>query len=118
MSGSGREAASCGRKRWRSSGQTKLVPLMILPGRAPWWPDEHPVDPDARIVHMGPDPLFSRTPVRNFRSDLSIAGETRLALPALIRAMDPLPRNAQKLAVRRREIADAADGTRRAPARW
>ncbi|MGR3758352.1 MAG: thiamine pyrophosphate-requiring protein [Tranquillimonas sp.] len=91
--------------------------VLVIDSLAPWWPDEHPVDPHARIVHMGPDPLFSRTPVRNFRSDLSIAGETRLALPALIRAMVPLPRNAQKLAVRRREIADAADGTRRGM-RW
>src|SRR3546814_15640155 len=49
--------------------------VVVLDCLAPWWPDRHPLAEGARVVNIGPDPLFSRFPVRNFRSDLSIAGE-------------------------------------------
>lgn len=80
---------------------------------APWWPDQHPLNPDARVINIGPDPLFSRTPVRGFRSDLSIAGETSLVLPALFRAMRDLPRDAAAV-VNRMDRLTAASATVRA----
>lgn len=86
--------------------------VLILDCLAPWWPDEHELNPDARVINIGPDPIFSRYPVRNFRSDLSIAGESSLTIPALIDEMAKLPRSAERIATRRREVADAAAGTR------
>src|SRR3546814_12173034 len=62
---------------------------------------------------IGPDPLFSRFPVRNFRSDLSIAGESSLTLPALIAAMRDLPRDADAIAARRARLTEASARLRR-----
>ncbi len=100
-------------KRWLAEADV----VVVLDCLAPWWPDEHPVNAHARIAHVGPDPLFSRTPVRNFRSDLSIQGETRLAVPALIAAMAGLPRHEGRLRERRRALAEASEGTRKGM-RW
>ena len=61
--------------------------VVVLNSLAPWWPDRHPVPESARVINIGPDPIFSRFPVRNFRSDLTIAGELSLAIPALARAL-------------------------------
>ena len=60
---------------------------MVLDCLAPWWPDRHHLGAGAKVINIGPDPIFSRTPVRNFRSDLSIAGENHLTVRALIDAM-------------------------------
>lgn len=54
---------------------------------APWWPDRHAPSPDCPVVHLGPNPLFTRTPVRNFRADVSLAGETGIAVDALMAEM-------------------------------
>lgn len=86
--------------------------VLVLDSLAPWWPDEHPVNPDAKVINMGPDPIFHRFPVRNFRSDLTIASENAVAIPQLIAAMARLPRPAARIAKRRVEIAEAAHRTR------
>lgn len=88
--------------------------VVILDSLAPWWPDKHKLNPDARVVNIGPDPVFSRFPVRNFRSDLSIAGESRLTVPALITAMRGLARDEGVIAERRARLAGAAEATRTA----
>src|SRR3546814_21075973 len=51
--------------------------------------------------------------VRNFRSDLSIAGESSLTLPALIAAMRDLPRDADAIAARRARLTEASARLRR-----
>ncbi|QIE56464.1 thiamine pyrophosphate-requiring protein [Pikeienuella piscinae] len=91
--------------------------VLVLDCLAPWMPDAHPLNPAARVINIGPDPLFSRFPVRNFRSDLSIAGETALTIPALVDAMRDLPRDADLIAARAVRIAAAADETRTAARR-
>jgi acetolactate synthase-1/2/3 large subunit len=79
--------------------------ILVLNALAPWWPDKHKPDPSASIIHMGPDPLFSRFPVRSFRSDLSIAGETNLCVMALAEAMKNQLRDEQLLRQRGSETA-------------
>ncbi|HEU0221705.1 MAG TPA: thiamine pyrophosphate-requiring protein [Paracoccaceae bacterium] len=79
--------------------------VLVLDSLAPWWPDRHHLPPEAGVIHLGPDPIYSRFPVRNFRSDISIAGETALALPALIAAMQDLPRDRELLSLRRARLA-------------
>ncbi|MFO7856043.1 MAG: thiamine pyrophosphate-requiring protein [Paracoccaceae bacterium] len=82
--------------------------VLVIDSLAPWWPDRHPLNPAATVIHLGPDPLFSRFPVRGFRADLSLAGETRIALPALIEAMGAPP----DLESRLLRIEAAANNTR------
>lgn len=61
--------------------------VLVIDSLAPWMPDTHPVPADAQVIQLGPDPLFSRFPVRNFRSNVSIATETGPGLVALLSAM-------------------------------
>jgi acetolactate synthase-1/2/3 large subunit len=53
----------------------------------PWMPSVKAPNPHARIVHIGEDPAFLRYPMRNFRSDLSIASAPAPALEALEAAL-------------------------------
>ncbi|WP_118134697.1 thiamine pyrophosphate-requiring protein [Oceanicella sp. SM1341] len=79
--------------------------VVVLDCLAPWWPDMHHPKPGAKVIHIGPDPLFSRFPVRNFRSDLALAGESAVTLPALFAAMAKLPRDEEAIATRRDRLA-------------
>lgn len=86
--------------------------VLVLDSLAPWWPDKHPLAAGARVINIGPDPVFSRFPVRNFPSHLSIAGESALTVPALIAAMRGLARDGQAIAERRARLAGASEATR------
>ncbi|MFC2968507.1 thiamine pyrophosphate-requiring protein [Acidimangrovimonas pyrenivorans] len=88
--------------------------VVVLDCLAPWWPDRHPLAEGAKVIHIGPDPIFSRYPVRNFRSDLAIAGESAATIPALVAAMDGWDRDAAALTGRRVRIAAKAEKTRAA----
>ncbi|AWI83280.1 acetolactate synthase [Alloyangia pacifica] len=87
--------------------------VLILDCLAPWMPDAHAPRPGAKVVNMGPDPIFSRFPVRNFRSDLSITGENARTLPALITAMEGLPKG-DHVAPRRARLAETTAKAREA----
>ena len=86
--------------------------VLILDCLAPWMPDAHQPAATARVANMGPDPIFSRYPVRNFRSDLSITGENAQTIPALIAAMADLPRDDARVAGRRDELTRASAANR------
>ena len=80
--------------------------ILVLDALAPWSPQVHRPKPGCRIVQMGQDPLSTRTPVRNFRSDISIACDIADGILALKAAMDRLrPVNPPDVAMRRDAIA-------------
>lgn len=64
--------------------------VIVLDSLAPWSAQAHAVRDDATVVHIGPDPLKARTPIRNFRSDLSIVSELADAILALTAALEDL----------------------------
>ncbi|MEX2455019.1 MAG: thiamine pyrophosphate-requiring protein [Rhodospirillaceae bacterium] len=83
--------------------------ILAIDCMAPWWPDRHAPAPECRVVHLGPDPLFTRTPVRNFRADVSLAGETGDAVTALLEVMKRhRPGRDAALAARRASVAARA----------
>lgn len=57
--------------------------IVVVDALAPWMPDVHVLRDDCRVVHLGPNPLYSRFPIRNFRSTVSITTETGAGLVAL-----------------------------------
>lgn len=61
--------------------------VVVLDAMVPWMPGRMPVNPDAKVIHIGPDPLFSNVPVRGFRSDLTIVGNTAASIDALSAAL-------------------------------
>jgi acetolactate synthase I/II/III large subunit len=61
--------------------------ILVVESDVPWFPGlKHP-RPEARIVHVAVDPLFSRYPIRGFPMDVALAGTPRLALQALAQAL-------------------------------
>ena len=82
--------------------------IVTLDSDAPWIPSLHKVNPDAKVVQIGADPLFSRYPIRGFRCDLAITSDAGLAIAALDSAMGGAKRNAAADA-RRKQAAEAQE---------
>ncbi|HBK04962.1 MAG TPA: thiamine pyrophosphate-requiring protein [Acetobacteraceae bacterium] len=61
--------------------------VLVLDSLAPWSPEIHKLAPDCKVIQAGPDPLYSRFPVRNFQADLSLAGEMTDIVLGLSHAM-------------------------------
>src|SRR5690606_30660174 len=89
--------------------------ILVLDALAPWSPQIHRPSADCTIIQMGQDPLSSRIPVRNFRSDLSIPCDVADGILALKKEMDCLRAGREhELASRSRAVAaeNAAARTR------
>ncbi len=78
--------------------------VVILNSLAPWMPEIHKPRADATIINIGPDPVFARFPVRNFRSDITLTGEADDVLPALVEALARQSRDEDALTARRETI--------------
>ncbi|WP_346914775.1 thiamine pyrophosphate-requiring protein [uncultured Roseibium sp.] len=61
--------------------------IVVLDCLAPWSPDVHKPAANCKIIQIGQNPLYSRSPVRNFRSDVTIMADTADAVLALADAM-------------------------------
>jgi acetolactate synthase-1/2/3 large subunit len=57
--------------------------ILVVESDVPWFPSRMPVNPAARVVHVGEDPLFVRYPIRTFPMDLALRGDPAAALTAL-----------------------------------
>ncbi|MDE0208477.1 MAG: thiamine pyrophosphate-requiring protein [Boseongicola sp.] len=89
--------------------------ILVVNALAPWWPDYASPSPTAKVIQLGPDPLFARSsPMRTFRSDVTLAGDTAAALLALIAATNAQARNEGDVAKRRARIAALAENNRNA----
>lgn len=97
--------------------------IVVLDALAPWAPDAIEPRAEATVIQIGQDPLFAQTPIRNFRSDLSLPGdlgENILALAAALGRWDPADRterrdriaraNAESWAARDALVARDGDG--------
>ncbi|HUP57808.1 MAG TPA: thiamine pyrophosphate-dependent enzyme, partial [Bdellovibrionota bacterium] len=86
--------------------------VLVLDTDAPWFPlEEGPVD-GARVVHVGPDPLFTSLPLRSHRGDLFMTTSLRAFLGALgaERPNEPvLPSRRQWIRSRKPEAPVPAD---------
>jgi len=49
----------------------------------PWFPARMKVNPDARVIHLGGDPLFARYPIRTFPAAVNLQGDTSSILRSL-----------------------------------
>lgn len=95
--------------------------IVVLECDVPWIPKLYDVNPNAKVVHIGADPLFARYPMRSFRSDLAITGEARLTLEALDDALDKtgvakrIEARRKRLARERAALDERRDAARAAP---
>ncbi len=89
--------------------------ILVINALAPWWPDRAAPSPTAKIIQLGPDPLFARSsPIRTFRSDVTLVGDTATALLELIAATNAEDRSEEVVASRRARIAALAEENRNA----
>jgi acetolactate synthase-1/2/3 large subunit len=86
--------------------------LCFLDMDVPWIPASATPRADAVVVQCGPDPQFSRYPVRTHRSDLSVTASTGNLLAALATA---LPGRHARIDNGRRAAIEAAAAARRTP---
>ena len=62
--------------------------VLIIDCEVPWWPSKVSPLPHAKLIHVAPDPMFNRYPVRGFQMDLAISGSSSQALEMLEQALE------------------------------
>ncbi|HEY7840249.1 MAG TPA: thiamine pyrophosphate-requiring protein [Gammaproteobacteria bacterium] len=83
--------------------------IVALDCEVPWWPRYVTPRPGAKLIHIAPDPFFSRYPLRGFEMDLAIAGSTSAALQHLLDALVDVSRTKKKeIQARRKKIEELA----------
>ena len=63
--------------------------VIVLDALVPWLEAGAKPDPAAKIIQIGADPLFSRVPIRGFRSTINLTAEPAAAIIALDKALSP-----------------------------
>jgi acetolactate synthase I/II/III large subunit len=77
--------------------------LLVVDCEVPWYPRYAAPRANAKVVHLGVDPLFERYPLRAFTAQLAITGSSRVGLELLDRALQARP--VQRAAADRRRAA-------------
>ncbi len=61
--------------------------IVAIDTDVPWIPHLRNPRAEARIAHLGVDPIYSRYPIWGFRADLAIAADSAVAIPMLTQAL-------------------------------
>jgi len=70
----------------------------------PWIPVQGTPRADAKIIHIGADPLFARYPMRGFRTDIALTGALAPTLTALRERTQKHAASPAKIEDRRQEV--------------
>ena len=82
--------------------------LLVLDSLVPWIPAHTELAAGCKVIQAGEDPLKSKTPVRGYPSDLTLAGNVGLILEDLAAALaDRLASNSAKVVARKEKLAAA-----------
>lgn len=85
--------------------------ILVIECAVPWIPGKVRPRADAKVVHLGIDPLHQRIPIRGFECDLAISGSAAAGLRALLGASLAHERaGADSIAARRASVASARAG--------
>jgi acetolactate synthase-1/2/3 large subunit len=86
--------------------------ILVVDCDVPWIPAEGNPKPEAKVIHIGPDPLFARYPLRGFRADLAITGALAPTLDALCELTQEHALSKDKIAARRTSVTARNAGLR------
>jgi acetolactate synthase-1/2/3 large subunit len=78
----------------------------------PWIPKEGKPKADAKVIHIGPDPLFARYPLRGFRTDIALTGAVAPTLQALWRSAQKHAVSPRMIEERRQAVTRLSNETR------
>jgi acetolactate synthase-1/2/3 large subunit len=79
--------------------------IVVVDSLVPWIEAFHRPQAGKKVIHIGPDPLFTRLPIRGYQTDLAITGDPAAVLSALRSAMSVPQADAER---RRSEVAKAS----------
>jgi acetolactate synthase-1/2/3 large subunit len=80
--------------------------VLVVDCEVPWYPRYGAPKREAKVVHLGVDPLFERYPHRAFTAQLAITGSSRAGLAMLDEALQARPAKRAAAERRRTAIAD------------
>lgn len=67
-------------------GQADVI--LVVQAPVPWIQRDHGLAEGAKVIHVGPDPLFTAMPVRSFQSDLAITGDAAATVACIAGLLD------------------------------
>src|SRR6266850_872154 len=79
--------------------------VLVVDCDVPWIPKEGGPKADAKVIHIGPDPLFARYPLRGFRTDIALTGAVAPTLDALWRSAQKQAPSVKQIEERRKAVA-------------
>jgi acetolactate synthase-1/2/3 large subunit len=87
--------------------------VLVVDCDVPWIPKEGKPKPDAKVIHIGPDPLFARYPLRGFRTDIALMGAVASTLQALWRSAQKHAVSPARIEDRRKTVTELSNSIRR-----
>jgi acetolactate synthase I/II/III large subunit len=87
--------------------------VLVVDCDVPWIPKEGGPKADAKVIHIGPDPLFARYPLRGFRTDIALTGALAPTLEALWRSAQKQAVSTKQIEARRKSVTELSETTRK-----
>ena len=87
--------------------------VLVVDCDVPWIPKEGQPKAEAKVIHIGPDPLFARYPLRGFRTDIALTGAVAPTLQTLWRAAQKQAVSVRHIEERRKTISAYSDSVRK-----
>jgi acetolactate synthase I/II/III large subunit len=87
--------------------------VLVVDCDVPWIPKEGKPKLEAKIIHLGPDPLFASYPLRGFRADLALTGAVAPTLQALWRTAQKEAVSLKRIEERRKAVSLVSADIRR-----
>jgi acetolactate synthase-1/2/3 large subunit len=79
--------------------------VLVVECDVPWIPKEGKPAPEAKVIHIGPDPLFASYPLRGFRADIALTGAVAPTLQALWRGAQKQAVSVKQIEERRKSVS-------------
>jgi len=87
--------------------------VLVVECDVPWIPKEGKPRADAKVIHIGPDPLFAAYPLRGFRADIALTGAVAPTLQLLWRAAQKQAVSPKAIDERRNAISTLSEEIRK-----
>jgi len=87
--------------------------VLVVECDVPWIPKEGKPKPEAKVIHIGPDPLFASYPLRGFRADIALTGAVAPTLQALWRAAQKQAVSVKQIEERRKTVSLVSEDIRK-----
>jgi acetolactate synthase-1/2/3 large subunit len=87
--------------------------VLVVECDVPWIPKEGEPRAEAKVIHVGPDPLFASYPLRGFRADLALTGAVAPTLQALWRAAQKQAVSPKQIEERRKAVSALSEDLRK-----